>query len=411
MPGEMASDPSASDHVKSGPHVYFHVEFGISYSPRRHGKKHAVTYKSRNWRDQDRNDTRRVLVPSTHHLPSAEPRRDGQVRRLQAPGTETLFVPQAQLHSLAYPIPHPQAHSRPRPPLQPHMQPPSQSLPHHHPLPHPHPHPHPHPLPHPLPHYPRMPTSQVRARAPMQPSAWFAAPLQSGRPVRPETRSAPTSPALGPSHVTPWDAEPEPLGCSALPGGSRVDRDVFPAEPTVLPAAAAAAAAAATTTVTATASDDDDENAGGDSDAGTRTELEALSTAMMTVDNGFENQWWYQGEREVLPRAPNANTGRRSLDAVMPSAVAAAMSGFTPMPTTTTPVRRPTARSVGWAVAQQEEEEEVEEAEGAGRGFANFQGDADAVISPLSEVASPQRGPARIQRRLTTRSDELFFSP
>ncbi|KAI1809064.1 hypothetical protein GGS20DRAFT_573726 [Poronia punctata] len=29
-------------------------------------------------------------------------------------------------------------------------------------------------------------------------------------------------------------------------------------------------------------------------------ELTSLSTAMMTVDNGFENQWWYQGERQSV---------------------------------------------------------------------------------------------------------------
>ncbi len=37
-------------------------------------------------------------------------------------------------------------------------------------------------------------------------------------------------------------------------------------------------------------------------DSSRATELEALSAAMMTVDNGFENQWWYQGEREATHR-------------------------------------------------------------------------------------------------------------
>ncbi|KAI0542470.1 hypothetical protein GGR58DRAFT_497022 [Xylaria digitata] len=33
-------------------------------------------------------------------------------------------------------------------------------------------------------------------------------------------------------------------------------------------------------------------------------ELESLSTAMVTVDNGFENQWWNQGERESIAWFP-----------------------------------------------------------------------------------------------------------
>lgn len=35
-------------------------------------------------------------------------------------------------------------------------------------------------------------------------------------------------------------------------------------------------------------------------------ELEALGSAMMTIDNGFENQWWNQGERQPMPFTPVA---------------------------------------------------------------------------------------------------------
>ncbi|KAI3319038.1 hypothetical protein HD806DRAFT_300765 [Xylariaceae sp. AK1471] len=41
-------------------------------------------------------------------------------------------------------------------------------------------------------------------------------------------------------------------------------------------------------------------------------ELESLSMAMMTVDNGFENQWWNQGERESVawfPSDPDKDDG------------------------------------------------------------------------------------------------------
>ncbi|KAK4124140.1 hypothetical protein N657DRAFT_663280 [Parathielavia appendiculata] len=36
-----------------------------------------------------------------------------------------------------------------------------------------------------------------------------------------------------------------------------------------------------------------------DLETGRAKELGALSAAMMTVDNGFESQWWYQGQRET----------------------------------------------------------------------------------------------------------------
>ncbi|KAI0189606.1 hypothetical protein EV127DRAFT_105991 [Xylaria flabelliformis] len=37
-------------------------------------------------------------------------------------------------------------------------------------------------------------------------------------------------------------------------------------------------------------------------------ELESLSSAMVTVDNGFENQWWYQGTREPTAYFPPVST-------------------------------------------------------------------------------------------------------
>lgn len=36
-----------------------------------------------------------------------------------------------------------------------------------------------------------------------------------------------------------------------------------------------------------------------DREKGRAWEMESLAAAMMTVDNGFEDQWWYQGPRLV----------------------------------------------------------------------------------------------------------------
>lgn len=113
---------------------------------------------------------------------------------------------------------------------------------------------------------------------------------------------------------------------------------------------------------------------------------------MMTVDNGFENQWWYQGQREVLER--------RSLDAVMPSATSVTrnewstrMNEWSPA----LPVRQPTTRSIGWAIARDPDS-----------ALAGSPGDSEAVISPLSEFSSPRRAAGRLQRG-NTLPDELFL--
>ncbi|GAW24775.1 hypothetical protein ANO14919_143690 [Xylariales sp. No.14919] len=43
-------------------------------------------------------------------------------------------------------------------------------------------------------------------------------------------------------------------------------------------------------------------------------ELESLSTAMVTVDNGFENQWWNQGERESIAWFPSGGAADEEED-------------------------------------------------------------------------------------------------
>ncbi|KAI0475033.1 hypothetical protein GGR56DRAFT_492512 [Xylariaceae sp. FL0804] len=46
---------------------------------------------------------------------------------------------------------------------------------------------------------------------------------------------------------------------------------------------------------------------GGGEDPDRVAQLESLSMAMMTVDNGFENQWWYQGPRETTHHASRSD--------------------------------------------------------------------------------------------------------
>lgn len=110
-------------------------------------------------------------------------------------------------------------------------------------------------------------------------------------------------------------------------------------------------------------------------------ELEALGSAMMTVDNGFENQWWNSGERQPMPTA------------------------MYPPPTTRDHVREQLA--LGWAVAH------PPETTGGSVSFVSAEpGTAtlnNMVVSPVSSYSGPEVQPG-LSRSLSTRSDELWFT-
>lgn len=109
-------------------------------------------------------------------------------------------------------------------------------------------------------------------------------------------------------------------------------------------------------------------------------ELESLSTAMMTVDNGFESQWWYQGNRESVETwwpqdsEDDETEGARTLT----TAEALLLSNSEP----------PSA------------------IEYSNEPLASFHD----MVSPISDTSSPAqsfRGP--LYRSLTTRSEELWL--
>lgn len=115
-------------------------------------------------------------------------------------------------------------------------------------------------------------------------------------------------------------------------------------------------------------------------------ELESLSTAMMTVDNGFENQWWYQGPRESTEWWARVEPGsRRSLpEAMLVSAMDPTFSPFSPFSTldnfsgTLPPEDRASSMHI--------------------------------LVSPLSETSgSPAQSFRPLQRAFSTRSEELFI--
>ncbi|GAB1317236.1 hypothetical protein MFIFM68171_07446 [Madurella fahalii] len=106
-----------------------------------------------------------------------------------------------------------------------------------------------------------------------------------------------------------------------------------------------------------------------DVETGRARELGALSAAMMTVDNGFENQWWYQGPRRPVggtdePRTPDESPIHRWSTGPLPEPSSAE-----------TPRRVPTG-----------------------------------VVSPMTDSAFSPAPTFTLQRTMSTRSEELWFS-
>ncbi|EFX00010.1 hypothetical protein CMQ_327 [Grosmannia clavigera kw1407] len=140
-----------------------------------------------------------------------------------------------------------------------------------------------------------------------------------------------------------------------------------------------------------------------------RQELESLSAAMVTVDNGFESQWWNQGGRDRLPVA--------DVDGV---------------PEQMSSAPRERTVSLGWAVASSSASAS---ASAAAPTLGITRSVSDNVVSPWSasatlEIGQPSRqmtvspmtvanedflfaNPSpeprsRLSRTLSTRSEELF---
>lgn len=136
-----------------------------------------------------------------------------------------------------------------------------------------------------------------------------------------------------PTHDRPWDAEPEPMTSTALPPRKTTSRPrpqtwkPLPATPSHFrlgeeempwsgsPDPAAYSAVEVSRRGQAEASPNLSSRTSpprsvDDRERGRTVEMQSLATALMTVDNGFEDQWWYQGPRiltmagDLIPPAP-----------------------------------------------------------------------------------------------------------
>lgn len=95
----------------------------------------------------------------------------------------------------------------------------------------------------------------------------------------------------------------------------------------------------------------------------------------MTVDNGFENQWWNQGQRDSVTE-----------EAALPQ---------DPQPSS--------RNSLGWAVASNASTRHDRSSQD------RLSIATTDVVSPLPSFVSPDSAGPPLTRSLSTRSDELFI--
>ncbi|KAF9870422.1 hypothetical protein CkaCkLH20_12089 [Colletotrichum karsti] len=247
--------------------------------------------------------------------------------------------------------------------------------------------------------------------------------LEPRRQSRQETRSSGSSHERGssappPWNDSPWDAEPDPLGSSALPrqrpraptanapdywkalpevpSRFRLGEDELPWSVSSWPGeygmpdetevddySSELSMKFRNVAVTNVAPSSRTPREREDPER--RYELEALSAAMMTVDNGFEDQWWYQGERQqTTPLAGELFTS---------SAYASATATAEAVPHT--PIQTNDRESMGWTVGHDDPHMSLMSATAY---------NPSVLVSPMTEYASP-----RLHRSMTTRSEELFL--
>ncbi|KAM7196312.1 hypothetical protein V8F33_006221 [Rhypophila sp. PSN 637] len=373
-----------SSSQRWGPQVYVHLEFGLSWNSSKPAKNHEVTYKSRGMRDRSPGFPRQVPAPNTNYLAAIhdfEQRQTRHATRASVPTRAHHHVsPENQIqeyYQAGYYLPirpshqagqasnqeqrrmsragssssHERGHSAP-PPIGDnpwdvsvehdpagessaaaavHRQPPDQwkALPH--------------------------PPSQYRLGEDGMPWSSWSWPLGYDPAATPKdddvSNTLPSAQSGSADHVSPYEASP-------------LSVSVYSPSPT-----------------------------GRDGvETGRARELGALSAAMMTVDNGFENQWWNQGNRESVHLAATTDD----------------LGGFTHSHSGTMLSRnRWSARSLGWAVA---------ETTPAMTSATIRSVNPSDMISPMTSAADFSPPPTyqsrypQMQRSMSTRSEELWFT-
>ncbi|KAK3313933.1 hypothetical protein B0H66DRAFT_607170 [Apodospora peruviana] len=383
---------------RRGPQVYLHVEFGLSWNSKQPPKNHEVTYRSRGMRERSPAFPRQVAAPNTNYLAAIHDFEQRQTNHRPAappPARHTHIGPYHQMQEY-YQVGHSMPHQRAREPPAPEQERPSRA---------------------------DSTSSRERGRSappPVGDNPWDVSVQQSQGGGRPSGVSAAVATQGAPD---PWKALPAPpskfrLGEDGMPWSSwswpmGYDPDAYPRDEEVntsthsLPATATVSPEhtspfEASPLSVSVYSPGGSRAPGRDVETGRARELGALSAAMMTVDNGFENQWWNQGAREMVPSEEVA--------AAAPSMAATLFNR-----------NRFSARSLGWAVAETPAARTPAQPSALTSAVDNSSPCFHVVdmISPLTEaatLASPPptyqsfHGLQPLQRSMSTRSEELWFT-
>lgn len=358
-PPRPAAAAAAMDPDRHGPQIYLHVEFGMSWN-RRPPRSHEVTYRSRNLRERSPHFPRQVPAPNTNYL--AAIRDFDQSRRGRAP------------RPVPVPAPAPVPPARLHPDVQNHQMQEYYQIA---------------TLPSPPQHEPgtdreRLGRADSRgsherghsAPPPIGANPWDvsvrgredgpAGPSSSSQPAD-HWKALPAEPSqfrLGEGGM-PWSAWSWPLEYHHADNG---DEAASARTMSTREEMRGAEFAQGATMVSVFSPESATARVPPPDETGRARELAALSMAMMTVDNGFENQWWNQGQREVVRAEERAAVDRQGPYATW---------------------------SPGEGHAQLEE------------GAASL---GASIVSPIS-VSDRSSIPAfpPLQRSLSTRSEELFL--
>jgi hypothetical protein len=366
---------NTSGRQRLRPQVYVHFEFGMSLGPNRTPHHHEMTYRSRGLRERSPNFPRAVPAPSTNFLTPSAQHTQHTPNQTRAPQSYYYYGgppnPARQPEPIYYyggPTRQPEHAQNERPRRTSRDERPREG-------------------------------SHERgssAPPPFGDNPWDVNVLQAGDATF--SPSPLTGTLRSPQPVDAWKALPEipsrfrlgeddmPWDAWSIPVG--YDPDTHPQDEEAGPSSStndnceplsSGAALATTPTDVSTFSIDPIGPPYQPDDPGRIKELAGLSSAMMTVDNGFEHQWWYQGGRE--------------------SVVTGEAAGVVPQP-------RFSRNSLGWAIASTPD---LRQAERHNSVVASIASPSTNYSGAFTRPETPDSFPQPLTRSLSTRSDELFF--
>ncbi|KAJ4406322.1 hypothetical protein N0V82_010148 [Gnomoniopsis sp. IMI 355080] len=134
-------------------------------------------------------------------------------------------------------------------------------------------------------------------------------------------------------------------------------------------------------------------------DQAQRHNLEALGSAMMTVDNGFENQWWNQDERGERRQLAVLHPPPATVEQVEEQMALGWVGALLP---SVAPGEHSTSRRMSLAGGRGNESTTSPESSSVGGRTYN----SNMIVSPVSTFSGPV---SNLSRSMSTRSDELYF--